>query len=203
MSNSKPFLVRLFQAIQRRIRHQRILFTARSKSNNAVSDAKQLDSVLVLCYGNIYRSPLVEYLLKEELSGETIDIRSAGFHDKEGRRCVEEYQQLLSLRGYDLSSHQSSKVTQDDLDWSDIIIIMDRKNWDLLNQMDQSAVKKIVWIGAFSHDLAVEVVDPYGMGVEATENVISQLEECVADITHKICEMKSISEATENAGSDA
>ncbi|MES9914557.1 MAG: hypothetical protein ABW160_01420 [Candidatus Thiodiazotropha sp. 4PDIV1] len=195
MNDSKPIIIRIIQAIQRRIRHQRILFFARSSSSAAISTAKQLDRVLVLCYGNIYRSPLVEYLLKRQLSSDDIKLKSAGFHNKVGRSCVEEYLFLLKKRGYDLMEHRSSRVTREDIDWADIIIIMDRKNWDLMKQLDQSAHKKIVWIGAFTDGMPVEVVDPYDMGVEATEHVISQLEKCVNDISNMITEKRSSSQS--------
>jgi protein-tyrosine phosphatase len=190
MQDAKPFIIRLFQAIQRRIRHQIILFFSRSKSNNALSSAKRLDRVLVLCYGNIYRSPLVEYLLKRQLSSKAVEIKSAGFHDKAGRTCAEEYQERLVNRGYDLANHRSAKVTQDDIDWADIIVIMDRKNWDLLSQMNRSAVDKVVWVGGFTSGLSVEVIDPYNMGIEVTERIITQLERCVVDIAHKITEKR-------------
>ncbi|MES9939890.1 MAG: hypothetical protein ABW105_03755 [Candidatus Thiodiazotropha sp. 6PLUC1] len=191
MSETKPIIIRIWQAIQRRIRHQRILFFARRSSSAAISSVKQLDRVLVLCYGNIYRSPLVEYLLRRQLAGEKVELKSAGFHEKDGRSCVEEYLGLLSKRGYDLTAHRSSRVTHDDIEWADVIVIMDRKNWDLMKQMDQSAIQKIIWVGGFTNNMSVEVVDPYGLGVEATEKVISQLEIGAGDIANKIVEKRS------------
>jgi protein-tyrosine phosphatase len=191
MINIRAFVLRLIQAVQRRIRHQRILFTAREDSKKALVSAQRLEKVLVLCYGNIYRSPLLECLLKRHIKEYGIEVRSAGFHDKEGRCCVEEYLQLLTERGYDLTAHRSSKITHEDIAWADVIVIMDRKNWDRMNQMSPSALKKVVWVGAFSSQLTVEVEDPYDMGKEATLNVISQLERCAVDIMRQITDQKS------------
>ncbi|MEW8380612.1 MAG: hypothetical protein AB2704_02115, partial [Candidatus Thiodiazotropha taylori] len=79
-----------------------------------------------------------------------------------------------------------SRISQDDIEWADLIVIMDRKNWDLLSSMAPSALNKTIWIGAFSPNLSVEVIDPYNQGNEKTRQVISQLEQCVADITAKL-----------------
>ncbi|MEW8324168.1 MAG: hypothetical protein AB2606_16095 [Candidatus Thiodiazotropha taylori] len=182
----KSLLVRIIRSIKRRIRHQKLLRFVREKSQAAINSAQNIDHILVLCYGNIYRSPLVEYLLGKSLSDTDIEIRSAGFHDKTGRSCVEEYQKLLAERGYDLTAHRSSRISQDDIEWADLIVIMDRKNWDLLSCMAPSALNKTIWIGAFSPNLSVEVIDPYNQGNEKTRQVISQLEQCVADITAKL-----------------
>ena len=191
MNQHKPFINRVIQAILRRIRHRRILFSARKNSQEAVSTRQRLDKVLVVCYGNIYRSPLVEYLLKHNSNGGGLEVKSAGFFEKEGRGCAEEYLELLSKRGYDLAAHRSKKITDDDISWADIIIIMDRKNWDLMNEMSSSALEKTLWIGAFSPHMSVEVVDPYGLGEEATVTVIEQLERCVVDIIRRITDKQS------------
>ncbi|MEW8624379.1 MAG: hypothetical protein AB2551_01335 [Candidatus Thiodiazotropha sp.] len=198
----KSLLVRIVRSIKRRIRHQKLLRAVREKSETAINSVQKTDHILVLCYGNIYRSPLVEFLLKESLSDTDIEIRSAGFHDRTGRSCAEEYLKLLTERGYDLSAHRSGRILQDDINWADLIVIMDRKNWDLLSSMDQKALSKTIWIGAFSPNLSVEVIDPYNQGSEKTRQVISQLEQCVSDIADRIRDM-SYSERGKTVKGDA
>jgi protein-tyrosine phosphatase len=183
---SNSLAKRIVRAIIRRIRHQILLHFVRAKSNAVIKSVGKIDHILVLCYGNIYRSPLVEYLLREALSDTSIEIRSAGFYDKTGRSCSDEYLSLLSERGYNLKAHRSRKISQEDIAWADIILIMDRKNWDLLSAMDSTALTKTVWIGAFSPNLSVEVGDPYGQGVEVTQKIIAQLEQSVVDVAGKI-----------------
>jgi protein-tyrosine phosphatase len=186
------FLNRVVQAVQRRVRHRRILFTAREDSRKAISSVEKVCRVLVVCYGNIYRSPLVEYLLKHHPLAVDIYVRSAGFYEKERRCCVEDYQKLLVKKGYNLSGHRSKKITQEDLSWADIIVIMDRKNWDQLHQMNALALKKTVWIGAFSQGGSVEVVDPYDTDEMKTLSVIKELEQCTEDIVGMICEKRKL-----------
>lgn len=179
---AKLTIRRVSSALLRRIRHQYVLLLSRVKSRRAVVQSAG-KNILVLCYGNIYRSPLVEYLLKKNnLMGE-FSIKSAGFYEKSDRSCQSEYLSLLKDKGYDLSNHRSTVVSTYDLRWANIIIIMDRKNWDQVCAADLAASQKVVWVGAFNRSGSVEVADPYGKGVEVTQHIISQLENCVANIS--------------------
>jgi protein-tyrosine-phosphatase len=178
--------VRVAQAIARRIRHWTVLRTARDHNRKAMAGAGPIHRVLVLCYGNIYRSPLVAHLMDEKSQLEDLQIRSAGFYDKTGRSCVDEYQQLLMHRGYDLSAHRSSRITQQDIQWAELIVIMDRKNWDRLYEMNAQALRKTVWIGGFSEHDSVEVADPYGRDERETQQVIDQLERHTQEILERI-----------------
>ncbi len=184
--------VRVAQAIARRIRHWIVLRSAREHNRKALAAGGSIYRVLVLCYGNIYRSPLVAHLMNEKSQLEDLQIRSAGFYDKPGRSCVEAYQQLLMRRGYDLSAHRSNRITQQDIQWADLIVIMDRKNWDRLCEMSAEALAKTVWIGGFSEHGSVEVADPYGRDEPETQQVIDQLERHTQEILERIYSSRKI-----------
>jgi len=84
--------------------------------------------VLVLCHGNIMRSPIAAALL--ERSG-LFRVRQAGLNQnmKEGKPTAKKCRDAAnSLYGLDLSDHRSRKVTSDDLQWADIIFFMDNGN---------------------------------------------------------------------------
>ena len=166
---------RVQDAMLRRIRHRYVLYHARRQSERALSRGT-VNVILVLCYGNIYRSPLVEYLLRHSRKFVGVTIKSAGFFHKPGRPCDGDYLLALKERGYDLSSHRSTVVSRDDLIAADIIIIMDRKNWDQLRRLEPKTLEKVIWIGAFNPTGSVEVADPYGTGFRDTQEIIKQLE---------------------------
>ncbi|WP_369162562.1 hypothetical protein [Candidatus Thiodiazotropha sp. LNASS1] len=175
------FATRIINSIIRRAQHIIILMRARKKSRESISN-REGNNILVLCYGNIYRSPLAEYLLKIFCSSETFNIMSAGFHKKENRTCEPEYLQILEEYGYDLYEHRSKIVRPSDIKWADIILIMDRYNFDMLKKMDRDCISKTMWIGAFSKRKSVEVQDPYDKGYDFTKDVISDIEMCIRDI---------------------
>jgi protein-tyrosine phosphatase len=157
------------------------MWHARKNSKEALKD-RGGNNILVICYGNIYRSPLAEFLLKSRCSSNKYTIKSVGFHKKDNRPCETEYLKILQKHGYDLSEHRSSIIQKSDTSWADIIIIMDRYNWDLLTRLDPDCENKIIWIGAFSINKSIEVSDPYGKDYMFTESVIARIQESISEI---------------------
>jgi len=132
--------------------------------------------LLVLCYGNIYRSPFVEYYLKAQCPQDMdLEVRSAGFHDRVGRHSADDYVEHCKQWGVDLSSHRSSKVTSELLQWADLVIIMDGHNYKMIKQFGNEALCKLLWLGAVAENTPVEIADPYGTTPEQQARVVKQL----------------------------
>lgn len=134
---------------------------ARKVSNQHIKKLAA-NNILVLCYGNIYRSPFVEYYLKNNIShAEQFNIISAGFFSKSGRHSSKSYIKLVKRYGIDLSDHTSSVVTNETLEWADQIIIMDGKNYKLSMMLNNNVSTKLVWLGSLVSGSTVEIEDPY------------------------------------------
>jgi protein-tyrosine phosphatase len=138
------------------------------------SDCQRL---LVLCYGNIYRSPLAAACLGRELYGrDDLEIRSAGFHSREGRPTRDDFIRQVHARvDLDLSGHRSAVVRRSDIQWADTIVIMDRHNWHALARLSKDGLDKVTWLGAFLDTDSVEIVDPYGLPESEVSLVIDRL----------------------------
>ncbi|BDD87631.1 hypothetical protein [Desulfofustis limnaeus] len=172
---------RAIAAVRRRIEHRVVLRGAREQSRAAVEQATGR-RILVLCYGNIYRSPLVHHLLRHDPRLADFSIESAGFYPLAGRPCDSRYLELLRRRGHDLQAHRSALVDRRRLAEADMVVIMDRRNWDLLRELDAAACRKVVWIGAFGAGGSVEVEDPYGKSESEVEAIIERLEGCAEEL---------------------
>lgn len=162
-----------FQKLRKRIRVLRAI-------NNAVNDTnirlQQIPArrVLVLCYGNIYRSPLVGRLLSDKL-GSGAEIRSAGFHHKDQRPSPQPHVAMAARYGIDLSQHRSTVISHNLVQWADLIVIMDRHNWYALADFTHDAIPKTIWLGALLEGPSVEITDPYGETPEHAEKIVQQL----------------------------
>jgi len=161
-----------------RLRHLKLLVSARRLSLERISKVRT-GNILVLCYGNIYRSPFVERRLRACL-GETWQLRSAGFHQKIGRPCEPDYIPIAAQYGADLITHRSRFVSHDDIDWADLVIIMDRKNHDQLAETYPDSLDKVVWVAAALGGLVPEVDDPYGKTHNQVERLVRRMDESVA-----------------------
>lgn len=134
------------------------------------------ERLLVICYGNIYRSAFLAEYLREHV-GMHVEIRSAGFHPVAGRSSPERHIQMCREFGVDLAQHRSSMLGRADLDWADVVVIMDRKNWVQVRRMGAEE-KKLIWLGSLVSTGRVEIQDPYQMDDTQARNLLSRMHDC-------------------------
>ena len=93
--------------------------------------------VLMVCMGNICRSPTAEAVLRHYVRanglGDQVEIDSAGTHGYHvGEAPDPRTQRAAAARHYDLSQLRARKVAYQDLDYFDLILAMDKNNFDNL-----------------------------------------------------------------------
>lgn len=81
--------------------------------------------IVVLCTGNICRSPIGEILLRARLEGRDRHVCSAGTHAVVGAPAEADAQRVVRDIGMDLSAHVAQQATPELLRWADLILIMD------------------------------------------------------------------------------
>lgn len=123
--------------------------------------------ILLVCLGNICRSPLAEGILrsKSEQSGLDHVFDSSGtsnWHigeqpDHRGISIAKKY-------GIDISTHRAKQFTKRDFDEFDLILAMDKSNYSHLMNMAKTSdeIKKIKLFMNFAYpNTNVDVHDPY------------------------------------------
>ena len=128
--------------------------------------------VLLVCMGNICRSPTAEgvlrFFIKINNLGDKVEVDSAGTHGYHvGEAPDGRTQRAAAIRGYNLSQLRARKVARQDLDYFDLILAMDKTNLDNLQRMatpDQQKKLKLFMEYSKNYD-DDEVPDPYyGLG---------------------------------------
>jgi len=128
--------------------------------------------VLLVCMGNICRSPTAEGVLRHFIKinnlGDKVEVDSAGTHGYHvGEAPDSRTQRAASARGYNLSQLRARKVARQDLDYFDLILAMDRSNLDNLKRLASPEQQERIGLfmdysRSFEDD---EVPDPYyGLG---------------------------------------
>lgn len=178
VARGSGFLVGKFGPARSRIRARRILSSPELKSRPV--------RILVVCYGNICRSPFVERLLQSSLDPDRFEIHSCGFIDREGRRSPEDYVLTVLEAGIDLSSHRSLVITPEIVGWADLILLMDHQNWTMMGRFDPEARKKVLWLGAFGKTGSGEIHDPYGKDQEEMRTIIETMIDATANLAKEL-----------------
>lgn len=150
---------------------------ARRTSKNYLG-SHSVHNILVVCYGNIYRSPFVDACLRGLSAefGRSLDVRSAGFYNKEGRQVDGGFQEhVRSSYGIDLSQHRSRRLTQADLQWADLVLIMDGHNYRIMHHDYPDYLQKCIWLGAIATETPVIISDPYKKAQGVQQRVSREL----------------------------
>ncbi|MGU7811295.1 low molecular weight protein-tyrosine-phosphatase [Burkholderia sp. AW49-1] len=116
-----------------------------------------VNSILVLCIGNICRSPMAEGLLKKQLPNMT--IQSAGLGALVGHPADPIAVGLLAERDIDIARHRAQFINQAICMQSDLILVMDRDQKARVEQRYPYARGKVFRLGEAGD---FDIFDPYG-----------------------------------------
>lgn len=152
--------------------------------------------VLMVCLGNICRSPLAEGILQAKLPKEICIVDSAGT----GNWHVGEAPDKRSIgtakkHGLDISMQRCRQIKQSDFETFDHIYVMDNSNYTNVmalapNEVAKSKVKII--LNELNPNKNHEVPDPYYGDLNGFENVYEILDEVCEVIAQKINSKKVI-----------
>ena len=144
-------------------------------------------SVLVVCTGNICRSPtgegVLRHLVERRGLSDRVRVASAGTHDYHvGEGPDPRAVRHAAKRGYDLSALRASQVTERDFDEHDYILAMDRGHLRILRALAPPGARARIglFLEASERWKGDEVPDPYYGGVEGFERVLDMVEEAAA-----------------------
>jgi protein-tyrosine phosphatase len=146
-----------------------------------VSENKEKISVLLVCLGNICRSPTAEAVFKKKAAdtGLSIEIDSAGtagYH--KGAAPDKRSQAVGEARGYSFNGLKCRKVVEQDFVKYDYILGMDKENLaNLLDACPEEYQHKVSLFLSFSQSEEQEVPDPYYSGKRGFEYVLDLIEQ--------------------------
>lgn len=140
-------------------------------------------SVLMVCMGNICRSPTAEAVLRHRLEKlglcDRIGVDSAGtYGGHTGDAPDPRARRHAARRGYDLGGMRARAVRAEDFARFGLVLAMDEDNLAALERLRPPGVGEVRLLMPFAgrDDLPREVPDPYYGGPEGFEQVLDLLE---------------------------
>jgi len=142
-------------------------------------------SILVLCEGNLCRSPIAAGLLQSAL-GPGFRVASAGLAAREGCPPDPEAVRLMAARGLDISGHSGRPVTPAMALAADLILVMDRRQQDWCTDLAPAARGRVFLLGHWQRPGPEPIEDPHQRGPEAFRTAFEAISRCVADWATRI-----------------
>ncbi len=121
-----------------------------------------MQNILVLCIGNICRSPMAEGLFKSALPGKT--IRSAGIGALIGKPADPSALQLMTEQDIDISAHRAQQISTSLVTQSELILVMDLEQKRYVEAQYVGARGKVFRLGEGQQ---MDIPDPYREGMES------------------------------------
>lgn len=143
-------------------------------------------SVLVVCIGNICRSPLGETLLRTELEKHGSDIRvsSAGLHALVGQPADSETSAVAESHGVSLSGHKARQFTAELGRAADMILVMEPGHKSEITRLAPSLSGKTFLFDQWT--LAKGIADPYRRSREFHEAVFPLIRDAALKWSEKL-----------------
>lgn len=132
------------------------------------------DSILVVCRGNVCRSPVGAALLAARLPGRRISSAGLGVGSLEGQGIAPFARDLAEADGLDVSAHRARQIRREMIEDADLILVMSESQRRGVGELSPAATGKTMLFGRWLPDgssQGYEIPDPYRKSREAFAQV--------------------------------
>ncbi len=148
-----------------------------------------IKNVLLVCTGNICRSPLAEALLERALRDRAIaevTVTSAGTGAWDGAPASEGAYLVGLERGLDLSGHRARLLTRELVEQADLILTMARHHRARVDELGGEGRVFVLGEYAGREGNEAEVSDPFGGDLDVYRDTCAELEALVAAVVERL-----------------
>jgi protein-tyrosine phosphatase len=147
-------------------------------------------SILVICSGNLFRSPFAAAVLRRELArqgGVTVRVESAGF-TVHGRASPPQAVAAAARRGIDLREHRSQLAVAPLVRAADLIVVMEEGQRRSVCERFGRATRDVLLLGDFDPApvMSRAIEDPVEQGLEVCDRAYARIERCVGDLARAL-----------------
>ncbi|QAX86009.1 phosphotyrosine protein phosphatase [Pseudomonas sp. DTU12.3] len=140
--------------------------------------------ILVVCVGNICRSPTAELLLRNALASSAITVSSAGLSARVGEGVEPSAREVLENHGHSAEAFKARQLTSDIVNESDLILVMEKQHVNQVLKIASHARGKVFLLGKWQSER--EIQDPYRQGQAAFIHAHALIEDAVSSWAQRL-----------------
>ncbi len=129
--------------------------------------------VVFVCTGNICRSPIAEYMLRDHMgedSGWTVS--SAGVMSGMGAPASVHAVQVMEEEGVDMHKHRSMPLSSDLIDLASVLVVMTGGHAEQIEHLFPEAREKVFLLTSFDENAVNrDIADPIGATIDVYRTV--------------------------------
>jgi protein-tyrosine phosphatase len=130
--------------------------------------------LLVVCVGNVCRSPMAECLLRDRLGEPATIVGSAGLAALAGQPIDPCAESVLGAHGLSAGPHVARQLEESMIDAADLVLVMEKAQILSVHMLAPGAVGKTFLLGKWLG--AVDIPDPFRRRREHFEHVYRMIE---------------------------
>lgn len=144
------------------------------------------ERILVVCTGNICRSPMAEALLRFQLqqAGRKVEVRSAGVGALVNYPADEAARTRMRNREIDLDTHRAQQFTPELGRWADLILVMENSHREAVADIDPTARGKTYLLGHWNGGKSIP--DPYKRSDAVWDEALALIDESLPSWIKKL-----------------
>jgi protein-tyrosine phosphatase len=135
------------------------------------------NNILVVCVGNICRSPMAACLFHERLAGKGFTVASAGIGALVDHPIDPLAESALEQHGYSYANHKAQQLYRAHLQDADIILVAEKKLLEPVYKIGPDARGKVFTLGKWQTDR--DIPDPYRQSRAIFEHTYVLIDEAV------------------------
>lgn len=176
---------------------------------NAVAEARRLvrgepslpvpapRRVLVLCHGNLCRSPFAAALLARDPE---LDVRSGGLGAADGHDADAMAMRVASRFDVDLRPHRTHPVAAADVAWAELVLGMEGSHAVALRRRFPDASPRLRLLGDFLDEAPHRIDDPWGRSDAFFDHTFRRIERAVTLLRRRLEALRASARETRHAG---
>jgi protein-tyrosine phosphatase len=138
------------------------------------------NKILVVCLGNICRSPTAQFMLQQRLPNKT--VHSAGItamkhSDGKGWDMDKTARAIAEKHGHSFPIHEAQQLTRELIGNYDLVLVMENNHRNHIAQRYPEAQAKTMLLGQWLDAGGKEIPDPYKKSDEVYEHVLKLIDQ--------------------------